>query len=144
MCCLQCSLNATSNRHRPCVVLSYHGTATYSGNIVSGITSMDMCQDVEMHVGYNLTLSITQRIARTWWVCLKNCRHQDGLLLQNCNSVRCIFGYICWTMFVLSFTTRLWTALEIWYHLREEKEEDRSRDGWTVCVNRDMRAIDKK
>ncbi len=30
---------------------------------------------------------------------------------------------------------RLWR----WYHLGEEKEEDRSRDGWTV--NRDIRAI---
>ena len=30
---------------------------------------------------------------------------------------------------------RLWR----WYHLGEEIEEDRSRDGWTVSTERDMR-----
>ena len=76
------------------------------------VRDMDIYQDIKMHVGCNLAQSISRRKAAhsgATPVCggprSKN-KSPSCLLHQNFDGARCIVGYVFWSMFVLSFTTR--------------------------------------
>ena len=71
-----------------------------------------------MHVGCNLAKSISRRKAahsgatprilaqRQYVEGLSKNKSPSCLLPQNFDGARCIVGYVFWSMFVLSFTTR--------------------------------------
>ena len=76
------------------------------------VREMEICQDINMHVGCNLASSIypsaSQRILvhRQYVEGLPKNKLPSCLLPQNFDGARCIVGYVFWSMFVLSFTTR--------------------------------------
>ena len=69
---------------------------------------MDIYQDIKMHVGCNLASSISWRKSahRQYVEGLSKNKSPSCLLPQNFDGARCIVGYVFWSMFVLSFTTR--------------------------------------